>query len=140
VSQSLPPQLLASYENADYAVLVQPELILRVGEPSPRLDTLLERAGAATAAFITAANPHSQPRSAEENAASTAVLVEMVSASGYPRFRAEGRDPDGRAPTEPGLLVMGIYRNNAEALGRLLGQNAIVFIEKGKAPEIVVLA
>lgn len=28
---------------------------------------------------------------------------------------------------------------NAEALGKLFGQNAIVFIEKGKAPELVPL-
>jgi len=36
------------------------------------------------------------------------------------------------------VLVIGIYRANAEALGRIFGQNAIVFVEKGKAPELVI--
>ena len=35
---------------------------------------------------------------------------------------------------------MGIYRENAEALGRLFGQNAIMFVEKGPRPELLVLA
>ena len=41
--------------------------------------------------------------------------------------------------SEPSRLVIGIYRDNAQALGRIFGQNAIVFIEKGGAPELVVL-
>ena len=137
---SLSTQLLAAYEGADYVVLSRPELVLRVGEHSPRLDVLIEQAGATTAAFITAANPNSEPRSAKENAPAIAALDEMVKASGYPRHRAEGRDPAGRWPAEPGLLVIGIYLANAVALAGLFGQSAIVFIEKGKAPELVVLS
>jgi len=140
VRPSLSTQLHAAYRGADYVVLSKPELVLRIGEPSSRLDNLLEQSGAATAAFVTAANPNSEARSAKENAPAIAALDEMVKAAGYPRHRAEGRDPAGRWPAEPGLLVVGIYLANAEALGRLFGQNAIVFIEKGKAPELVVLA
>jgi hypothetical protein len=132
--------MLTAYEGADYVVLSKPELILRIGEPSSRLDALLEQAGATTAAFVTAANPHSEPRSAKENAPAIAALDEMVRASGYPRHRAEGRDPAGRWPAEPGLLVIGIYLANAVALAGVFGQSAIVFIEKGKAPELVVLS
>jgi len=35
--------------------------------------------------------------------------------------------------------LIGIYRDNAQVLGRIFGQNAIVFVEKGGAPELVVL-
>jgi hypothetical protein len=139
VRPNLSPQLLSAYEGADYVVLTKPELVLRIGEPSPRLDRMLEQSGAGTAAFITAANPHSEPRSAKENAPAIAALDELVAASGYPRHRAEGRDPAGRWPAEPGLLIIGIYRANAQALGKHFGQNAIVFIEKGKPPELLVL-
>jgi hypothetical protein len=38
------------------------------------------------------------------------------------------------------VLVLGIARAEAEALGREYGQNAIVFAEKGRAPELVLLA
>jgi hypothetical protein len=135
----LSPDLLAAYENADYVVFTDPELVLKIGEPSPRLDALLEQEGASTAAFVTAANPRSKPRSAAENGAALAALDQLIAAAGYPWRAGEGREPDGNW-AEPSRVVMGIYRANAEALGRLFGQNAIVFVEKGAAPELVVLS
>jgi glycine/D-amino acid oxidase-like deaminating enzyme len=134
----LTPELIAAYENADYVVYAQPELVLKIGEPSRRLDTLLEQEGTATAAFLTAANPRSEPRPPAENAAALARLDQVIAAAGYPWRPGEGREPDG-SWVEPSRLVMGIYRDNAEKLGRIFGQNAIVFIEKGRAPELVVL-
>jgi len=56
---ALAPGLIDAYENADYVVFTDPELVLRIGEPSPRLDALLEAEGATAAAYITAANPRS---------------------------------------------------------------------------------
>jgi hypothetical protein len=123
----LSQDLLTAYENADYVVFADPELVLRIGEPSRRLDALLEHEGATTAAYITAA------------ASAVSTLAELVAAAGYPSYSGEGRDPDGDRGAEQSLLVIGIYRTNAEELGRLFGQNAIVFVEKGAAPELVVL-
>ena len=40
----------------------------QIGEPSARLDALLEQEGATTAAFVTAANPRSKKKTAAENA------------------------------------------------------------------------
>jgi hypothetical protein len=37
------------------------------------------------------------------------------------------------------VLVLGIAREDAEALGRRFGQNAILYLEKGRAPELVLL-
>ena len=135
----LAPELLGAYENADEVVVTEPELVLRIGEPSARLDRLMDAAKAQTAAFISAANPGGQKRSGIKNEFATAALHELVDASGYPGYAGEGRDPDGRWPAEPSVLVIGIYRDNARKLGSLFGQNAIVFIEKGRAPELVVL-
>jgi glycine/D-amino acid oxidase-like deaminating enzyme len=132
------PELIAAYENADYVVFADPELVLRIGEPSARLDALLEKERARTAAFVTAANPHSKPRPAAQNAAALDALDRLIAAAGYPWRAGEGREPDGKW-IEPSRLVIGMYRENAEALGRLFGQNAIVFIEKGAAPELLVL-
>ena len=117
-----------------------PELVLRIGEPSPRLDALLEAAGADSAAFVTAANPRGERRSAAENRAAAAALRELLAAAGYPLHAGEGRDPEGRWPAEPSFLVVGIYRANAEALGRLFQQNAIVCVLKNGSPELVLLA
>ena len=133
------PDLLAAYENADYTVLVEPELVLKIGEKSPRLDALMARAGAETAAYITAANPGGNQRPAAENRTANSVLGDLIAASGYPHFPGEGRDPDSHWAAEESFLVLGIYRDNAKLLGRLFGQNAVVFVEIGKAPELVVL-
>src|SRR5256885_15960964 len=97
-----------------------------MGQRSPRCEALMDEAEVATAVFITAANPHSEKRPAEENAEAVATLRDLVAQAGYPNFAGEGRDPEARWPAEPSGLVLGLYRENAEALGRLLRQNAIV--------------
>jgi uncharacterized protein DUF3293 len=135
----IPEDLIEAYESADYVVFAEPELVLKIGEPSARLDALLETEQSSTAAFVTAANPRSEKKSAAENAAALAVLDQLIAAAGYPWRAGEGREPDG-SWREPSRLVIGIYRENAEALGRLFGQNAVVFVEKGAAPELLVLA
>jgi len=135
----IPEDLIEAYESADYVVFAEPELVLKIGEPSARLDALLETEHSSTAAFVTAANPRSEKKSAAQNAAALAVLDQVIAAAGYPWRAGEGREPDG-SWREPSRLVIGIYRENAEALGRLFGQNAVVFVEKGAAPELLVLA
>ena len=136
---SVSRELQEAYENADYAVFLEPELILKIGEPSERLDRVMATLDVPSAAFITACNPRSRPQSEAENAAATEALQGLVDAAGYPHYRAEGRDPEGRGPAEPGVLILGIFRDNAEALGRLFGQNAIVFVERGRAPQLAFL-
>ena len=133
------PKLMDAYREADYVVFAESEFVLKIGEPSRRLDALLEQEGATTAAFLTAANPRSKPQSPAQNASALSALDQLVAAAGYPWRAGEGREPDG-SWVEPSRLVIGIYRENAEALGRLFGQNAIVFIEKGGPPELLVLA
>ena len=133
------PELIAAYKKAQYVVLGDPELVIRVGEPNPDLDELLEAEGAATAAYITAANPRGEARDAWENEIANAALVRSQTEAGYSCYEGEGRDPQGRWTPERSALVVGISRPDAEALGRVFEQNAIVFVEKGRSPELVVL-
>jgi glycine/D-amino acid oxidase-like deaminating enzyme len=133
---TISPKLIEAYRKARYVVL--PDIVFHVGEASAPLDALLDDVRANCAAFVTAANPRSQPRSKEENAAALAELDRQVAAAGHDSVPGEGREPDGTW-AEPSRLVLGIDRAAAEALGRRFGQNAIVFIEKGRAPELVLL-
>jgi putative PIN family toxin of toxin-antitoxin system len=130
----LTPRILRAYEKALYAVLDGP--VLRIGERNPELQALLEAQAAATAAFVTAANPRGEPRS---HAANEDAMAELQAMLAWPFYSGEGRDPEGRWPAEPSLLIVGIPRGEAEALGRRFGQNAIVFVEKAGAPELVLL-
>jgi hypothetical protein len=125
---------LDAYRRSDYAVFF-PRIVFRIGRRSAALDRLLEAAGSRTAAFLTAANPRSERRPATQN---LAALRRMRKALKHPFRRAEGRSADRRW-REPSLLVIGIARREAEALGRAYGQNAIVFVEKGRAAELVLL-
>jgi putative PIN family toxin of toxin-antitoxin system len=131
----LSPELISAYEQAEYAV--HDKFTLKIGRRSAPLDALLQAHGAASAAFVTAANPRGELRSEAENRAALAALEAGLA---YPFCRGEGRDPAGRWPAEPSLLVLGIARGEAEVLGRAHRQNALVFAEKGRAPELVLLA
>jgi uncharacterized protein len=130
----LTPALIESYERALYAL--DSGAVLRIGVRDPDLDRLLEGRGATSAAFVTAANPRGEARPRAENEAATAALRASLA---LPWLAGEGRDPEGRWSAEPSLLVLGISRPDAEALGRRLEQNAIVFVERGGAPELVLL-
>ena len=129
----LTPQLIHAYECALYAVEGGP--VLRIGEPSAALDRLLKVHGAATAAFVTAANPRGEARS---HAANEAAMAALKPALAWPWLPAEGRDAGGRW-RETSVLLLGISRAEAAALGRRLEQNAIVFAERGGVPELVLM-
>lgn len=137
---ALPAALLEAYRNAEYVVFGEPPLVLRIGERNPRLDSMLEAARKASAAFLTACNAHGERRSDTDNQAAQVRLERALEEKPYGCYPGEGRDPAGSWPAEPSLLVVGIPRAEAEALGRAFGQNAIVFAERGAAPELVVLA
>lgn len=136
---ALKPELLDAYMNAHFVVFGTPDFTLRIGKPCAQLDALLEAEGAARAAFITAANPHSKRRSDAENHAAFLSFNAAMSKTPYACRRGVGRDPSGNW-AEQSLLIVGMPRAEAEALGRSLGQNAIVYAEKGKVPELAVLA
>jgi putative PIN family toxin of toxin-antitoxin system len=131
---ALTPQLVQAYENALYAVAGGP--VLRVGERNSALEQLLDKHGAASAAFVTAANPRGE---AQSHAANEAAMRRLCASLAWPALAGEGRDPQGSWSPEPSVLVLGISREDAAALGRRFEQNAIVFVEKADAPELVLL-
>ena len=109
---------------------------LRVGETSLQLDELLTRYGKRHWAFVTACNPGSVPLSADENRGRAEELTRVVSEAGYP-FRTGRGVGDGDWLPEESLLVLGIAAEDAAALGRRFGQNAILLGEAGGPARLV---
>lgn len=136
---ALDSELLKAYRQAEYVVFGEPPLVLRVGEANRRLDTILEAARKETAAFLTACNARGERRSDADNQAAQVRLEQALEEKPYGCYPGEGRDPEGRWPAEPSLLVVGIPRADAEALGRRFEQNALLFVERGGAPQLIVL-
>ncbi|MBV8032017.1 MAG: DUF3293 domain-containing protein [Betaproteobacteria bacterium] len=139
----LPPGLREAYEKADYVVFAYnadaPQIVFHVGEPNAALDELLDAQDVSTAAFVSPGNRHGRREGARANAESFLRMNSLLASTRYRRYAAEGRDPKGEWPAEAAVLVCGIPREEAEGLGRALEQNAIVFLERGRAPELVVL-
>jgi predicted nucleic acid-binding protein len=133
----LPPALEEAYRQAHYAVF-EPPIVIRIGELNPALDELIGRSG--SAAFMTAANPGSERRSDADNLRFIQLLEDSVKASGYRYIAGEGRDAKGAWPAEPSFLVLGIARADAIRLARRFAQNALVWCEPGRPPELVVAA
>jgi hypothetical protein len=136
---ALDAAVLEAYRKAEYVVFGEPPLVLRIGERNRRLDTMLEAARRETAAFVTAYNARGELRGDADNQAAQVRLERALEEKPYGCYPGEGRDPEGRWPSEPSLLVVGISRAEAEALGRAFEQNALVFVERGGAPQVFVL-
>jgi hypothetical protein len=133
------PVLLRKYEQTQYRVLAEgAEFLLPLGRPCAGLADLYRRHGAATAAFITAFTPYSQPVPEAQNVSANARLRDDLTAAGARLFDAVGSDPAG-SWKEPSFLALGLSREEAEALGRAHRQNAIVFADADAIPELLLL-
>lgn len=122
--------LLRAYRAAEYVVFGDPQVVVRIGAPAPQLGR---------AAFVTACNPEGKPQDDDTNRAAQAQLEARLEKGGWRYVRGEGRDPAGGWKAEPSFLVLGIPKDEAEALGRRFRQNAIVYLEPGRPAELVVL-
>ncbi|MDH3425526.1 MAG: DUF3293 domain-containing protein [Acidimicrobiia bacterium] len=74
--------------------------------------------------IVTAYNPGGVVSDAASNAARHRSLVDAVAALGVETLETIGSGPDGSIP-EPGLLMAGLVRETAIAVGRRFGQSAI---------------
>ncbi|HTP62693.1 MAG TPA: DUF3293 domain-containing protein [Burkholderiales bacterium] len=143
----LAPDLRAAYERAEYVVYASPGVQFRIGEPSDVIEAMMAMNRVRTAAFVSSATSRGVASPENERRLADFLLKHQLDglqgaahlSVKYRVYQGEGRDPQGAWKAEPSVLIMGIARAEAEALGRRLDQNAIVFIEKGGAPELVVL-
>lgn len=127
--------LLAAYTRTDFLVFdAEGAWCLNVGLASSRADALMADCGAYSAAFITAFNPRSEILPPTENARRHAALLAAIERGTWRWLEGEGRDPTGDWAPEPSCLILGITLQDALDLARQFDQNAIVFLERGKAP------
>lgn len=107
------------------------------GSKSGKLDALLERHGARSWAFITAWNPASVELGRDENAARQREFRLEIEARGYEWLPGEGIGADAAWQPEESLMVLGMGRKEAKALGRSFGQLAVVVGHRGFPARLV---
>ena len=130
-------ELLAAYTATDFVVFDGDEHWgLHVGVASPRIDALLDRHGADRATIVTAFNPRSRVLAPVANGARHRALVRLLEERGLSFLHGEGRDPGGRWIAETECIVFGISLAEGLEIARRFEQNAVVFIERGKAPRL----
>jgi hypothetical protein len=127
-----------AYEKTRFCVADGPRrLCFRVGSRSARLEVLLRRHKAAKWAYLTAWNPASLELSRAENDARQDDLKRTLRAAGYKWLPGEGIGDDPSWKPEQSLLVLGISRGKAVALGREFGQLAVVVGRRGEPARLV---
>lgn len=130
-------ELAAAYAATDFVVFDRSgNWTLRVGAAAPAIDALLDRHGADRAVIVTACNPRSVVLPEAENAARHAALKQMLVAQGRDFLEGEGRDPTGQWRAETECVVFGLTLERGLDLARHFDQNAIVFLERGRAPRL----
>ncbi|WIG93102.1 DUF3293 domain-containing protein [Myxococcus sp. SDU36] len=101
------------------------EQILRAGALHPALDATLAARGHREWAFLTAWNPGSQQRGAEENRRAQERLEAQLVAGGWVVAPALGQADDG-SWCEQSLFIPGLPREEAARFGRAYGQVAVL--------------
>ena len=127
--------LEASYRATTYrADTPDGPLSIRVGERCGPLDDLLRDRGFDCWVFVTAHNPGSRRLDPAENACRHANLV--AATAGHETFDGESIADAGDWPPEWSLLVLGIDKAAALALGRRLGQNAVLLARRDESARL----
>lgn len=127
-----------AYEAATYRVAAEPApFFLRVGDRCGELDRRLEALGASRFAFLTAANPRSQPLSAAENEARHRRLIARVRDSGRVMLPGDSFEAGTGAWREASLLVVDIDCRSAVALARDFEQSALLVGALGEPVRLV---
>lgn len=137
--------LLRAYRETSYIVAsdeaggAEGRFTLNIGIASLPLMSLYRHHGVDCAAFITAFNPHSRREAGTRNHAMQAQLRAWTERHGYFYLKGVGQHPTGAWPGEPSLLILGLPLAQAKSLGRVYGQNAVVWCDHDAVPQLLLV-
>lgn len=133
--------LLRAYRATRYvAVDGAREVVATVEQPSTALDDLLRRHHVDVAAFVTAWNPRSILQPPALNDMAHGRLTAELDAAGVRWLPHRGEGPDPAWAAEHGVLALGLDESSAINFALRYGQYAVVMVEAGGAPRLVLTA
>ena len=134
IMATLSPELQAAYEATQF--VVDGTHVIRMREAIPEaLASWLRSHNTTVGAILGAEYPFSQPTSAEENDRRHALLIDECTQRAIPWLPAMGVGDDWQ---ERHIMVAGIDRASAEDFRARYEQHAVVIVEVGELPMLVV--
>lgn len=138
-SSAIDAATVRAYLETEYIAQAEVPLVLRIGEGCPALAAEHGRRRIACSAFVTACNPYSRRLDEATNRQRHADLGRALRQDGLSFLEGVGRHPSADWPAEASYLVFGLDLEAAQALGRRLDQNAIVWSGSDAVPQLVLL-
>lgn len=129
--------LIEAYENTNYHVFYDEEIIINIGKKNTDLNQLFKEKNLISASIITAYNPFSEIMTDKQNVSVQLQLKKTLKDSNLFYLNAIGKDPNNKWKGEASFFIENISRENAIKLGRKFNQNAIVWIDQNLIPELI---
>ena len=134
------PEKIRAYRATSYKLgHTDTDITLTVGRLSPEVLVLFKYRQVSCAAFLTAYNPRGSQQSDAENDLAHARLEAEVTSLGLQFLEGSGSEEGTDWPAERSLFALGLGQADAEKLGRLFNQDAIVWVGTEGVPELILL-
>jgi hypothetical protein len=115
------------------------DIILKIGTLSPQVLELFKHRQVTCGAFLTAFNPRGSQQLDAENEQAHARLVTEIVNLGLSFIEGSGSEEGTEWPTERSMFALGLGHAEAEQIGRLFDQDAIVWVGIEGVPQLILL-
>ena len=135
---TLTPELRQAFAHTQYHALHHPTpFLLQVGQPQPALNPIYQQHQTDCVCLLTAFNPMGELLDKEENIERHAQLSRALHAAGYALIPAVAQHPTHGWPAEPGFLVIGMGKDDAQQWAAQWEQLAVVWCGADTVAHIV---
>ncbi len=134
---TLSPELRKAFEETRYHVLIQAPFLLQLGQAQAALGALYRQHQTDCSCFITAFNPMGELLDKDENIERHAQLGRALGAAGLAALPAVAQHPANGWPAEPGFLVIGLGRDDAQRWAAQWEQLAVVWTSADMVPQLL---
>jgi len=129
-----------AYLATDYRLgQTEQEIVLTIGQHSPRLAVLFNSNKVKCGAFITAYNPQGNIHCEAANALGHAELASKLQELGLKAIEGTGSEESTEWPAEKSYFAFGLALEPAKAIGTHFDQDAIVWVGRDAIPKLILL-
>ncbi len=134
------PDKLRAFHNTSYRLgHTEHDIVLKVGQYSPRLAELYQTRGVTCGAFITAYNPRSTVQADDANHLAHAQLAARLQSLGVDVIEGSGSEEGTAWPAERSYFALGLTLELAQSVGVHFDQDAIVWTGIDAIPQLILL-